>query len=224
MDWSVRHGVSLTVCALLALAGCRGHQFGHVIEDDQKDLVGSHTAGAETFNPLIDEAVAKLLARQESAVGHGRPPEGSWAAKRICFVGIENQSIEEIGDFREQIYEQIDTQILNSSVFQPVSRRFVDAGLKQTRLRPDALFLPENMQMFAAAMAQQGQPFDYLLFAKLTSGTTGKNKDYQRDYLLTLELVNVNTGDFDKESAKVRKGYHATRIGKLRNYNIFSRR
>ena len=70
----------------------------------------------------------------------------------------------------------------------------------------------------------EGQPFDYLLFAKLTSGTTEKNANYQRDYLLTLEMVNVNTGDFDKESATIRKGYHRSRLGKLRNYNPFTRR
>ena len=86
------------------------------------------------------------------------------------------------------------------------------------------MFLPENMQAFTAVMAQQGQPFDYLLFAKLTSGTTDKNGSYQRDYLLSLDLVNVNTGQFDKESAKIRKGYHGSRWGKLWNYNAFTRR
>ena len=44
------------------------------------------------------------------------------------------------------------------------------------------------------------------------------NGDYQRDYLLTLELVNVVNGDFSKESAELRKGYHKSRISKLRNY------
>ena len=105
-----------------------------------------------------------------------------------------------------------------------VLENYVVAGLEQTRLRPDALFLPDNMQTFSAVMAQQGQPFDYLLFAKLTSGTTEKNCDYQRDYLLTLELVDVQSGDFDKESAKIRKGYHVSHVGKLRNFNPFTKK
>lgn len=214
--------IRLVIAASIVLvAGCRGHQFGHIIAPDQQDIVGSHTAGAATFNPLVEATVNKLLARQQVVTdGAGAP---YLVPKRICFVGVENHSAEELGDFREQIYEQIDTLLLNSDTFDSVSRRFVVAGLEQTRLRPDALFLPNNMQVFSAAMAQQGQPFDYLLFAKLTSGTTEKNRDYQRDYLLTLELVDVQSGRFDKESTKIRKGYHVSRIGKLRNYNPFTR-
>jgi hypothetical protein len=29
----------------------------------------------------------------------------------------------------------------------------------------------------------------------------------QRDYVLTLEMVNVQTGDYDKETAMIRKKY-----------------
>jgi hypothetical protein len=47
-----------------------------------------------------------------------------------------------------------------------------------------------------------------LLFAKLTSGTTRANKDYQRDYLLTLELVDIQTGEVEKQNAELSKGYH----------------
>jgi hypothetical protein len=63
-------------------------------------------------------------------------------------------------------------------------------------------------------MEQQGQPFDYLLFAKLTSGTTRENRDYQRDYLLTLELVDVSSGEQDKQMASLSKGYHHSRISR----------
>ena len=54
---------------------------------------------------------------------------------------------------------------------------------------------------------QMGQPFDYLLFASITSGTTCNNDKFQRDYLLTLETVNIQTGEPDKESATIRKAY-----------------
>ena len=70
-----------------------------------------------------------------------------------------------------------------------------------------------------AAMEKQEQSFDYLLFAKITSGTTRSNqKDYQRDYLLTLELINMESGHADKESAELRKGYHKSRLGKFKHY------
>ncbi len=209
---------------VLALGGCRGHQYAQVLSPDQKDMVGSHDAGAETFNPLIDTAVAQLLGRhaggfQPAGYNPDQPlPAGPLA---ICFVGVENKSAEEIGDFKDQIYQQIDTRIVQSGTFRPVSKRFVDAGLQQTRLRPDSLFVPSNMRMFVESLEQMGQPFDYLLYATLTSGTTQSNHSYQRDYLLTMELVNVHNGQYDKESATVRKGYHRSALGAVKNYSPF---
>jgi hypothetical protein len=202
--------------------GCRGRQYGHVLSPEQANMVGSHAAGAETYSALIAESMGKLLGRQQAAICQATHAAGPPAPKRICFVCVENYSAEEVGDFREQIYEEIDGQISASGAFVPVSRRFVDAALRETRLRPDALFVPENRRAFASVLEQQGQPFDYLLYAKLTSGTTQNNQDYQRDYLLTLELIDVQTGGYDKESAKLRKGYHKTRLGKWRLYNPFA--
>jgi hypothetical protein len=203
------------------LVGCRGHQFGHVIENDQPDLVGSHAAGAEVFNPLVEEAVAKLLERQSAVVQEVtyQGAEELPAPKSICFVGVENKSIEELGDFKDQIYQQIDTMLVQSQVFQPVSKRVMDAALRETRLRPDSLLVPENMRAFAAILEQQGQPLHYLLYATITSGTTERNQSQQRDYLLTLEMVNVQTGAYDKQSAEISKGYHKTRAGKFLHYN-----
>ena len=211
----------LTVCSLIS--GCRGHQQAHVLTEDQSDMVGSHAAGAETFGPLIDQAVAQLLGRhgsyfQPAGYQAGQLPP---VATSICFVGVENKSVEELGDFKDQIYQQIDTQIVQAGAFRAISKRFVDAGLRESRLRPDSLFVPSNMAFFAETMEQMGQPFDYLLYATITSGTTENNHSYQRDYVLTLELVNVQTGDYDKQSAKIRKGYHRSHLGKLKNYSPF---
>lgn len=210
---------SVTVTTLLG--GCRGHQYGHVVQDEQPDLTGSHVAGSEVFNPLIEEAVAKLLARQQVVVHEAAyaGPDALPPRKSICFVGVENKSIEELGDFKDQIYQQIDTMLVQSDSFQPISRRLVDSALRETHLRPDSLMIPDNMQLFTAVLQRQGQPINYLLYATLTSGTTVRNQSQQRDYLLTLELINVNTGAYDKQSAKIRKGYHKTRAGKLWHYN-----
>ncbi len=200
--------------------GCRGRHVAEILRPDQTDMVGSHSAGAATFNPLIQEALGKLLGRhghQFRQVSHsGEPP----APLRICFVGIENRSAEELADFRDQIYQQIDTRIIESRAFQPVSRRMVDVVLRKGQLRMDDLYDPQKRRLFAAAMESEGQPFDYLLYATLTSGTTASNKDYQRDYQLTMELVNIHTGQPDKEMALIRKGYHKTKLGKLRHYGL----
>lgn len=205
-------------------SGCKGYQYGHVIKPDAPNLVGSHEAGAEVFDPLVDEAVAKLLARQqivtaETPVG----PDGEPLPKTICFVGIENKSSEDIGDFKDQLYQQIDSRLLEANSFRSISRRMVDAALYETRLRPDSLMIPDNMRLFTAVLERQGAPIDYLLYAVLTSGTTTRNSSTQRDYDLTLELVNVHTGIADKQTAEVRKGYHKSAMGKVWNYNPFKR-
>ncbi len=206
--------------------GCRNKQYARVIKPGEDQMVGSHQAGTETFKPLVDEAVAKLLARHShmpaQPVSYHGPEELPPPAKRICFIGVENKSAEEIGDFKEQLYQSIDSRILESGTFQPISRRFVDAGLRDTRLRPDQLFIPDNMRTFAAYMEQQGQPFDYMLYATITSGTTRENSEFQRDYLLTLELVDVRTGAYDKQSAEISKGYHNNRFTRWSATNPFS--
>ena len=53
---------------------------------------------------------------------------------------VENKSSEEIGDFKEQIYQLIDSRISESrGTFSLINRRAVDAALRQTSLRPDEL-------------------------------------------------------------------------------------
>lgn len=207
--------------AVLLDSGCRGRQVAHVLKEDDQDMVGSHAAGAETWKPLVDTAVSQLLARQVSeirtaAAVSDAPSE--FDKKRICFVGVENKSSEEVGDFKEQIYEHIDTMIGQSDSFEPITRRYIDAGLRECGMRPDDLFLPGKSRAFTAAMERVNQPVDYLLFAKLTSGTTKSNNSTQKDYQLVLELVNLHTGKSEKETASLRKGYHKTGLGKLKNY------
>ena len=213
------------LCASLALAlglgvaatGCRSGQTAQVVQPGEKELVGSHQAGAETFGPLVDAR------SQQSAPRHSRmmPPPGTPGAPpplRICFVGVENQSAEEMGDFKIQIYQQIDSRILQTQVFQPVSQRYVQAGLEQCRLRPNELLIPANMRAFSQALEQQGQPFDFMLYATITSGTTRDNADYQRNYLLTLEMIDTHTGQYDKESAEIDKKYNVSTMAKIKGW------
>ncbi|TWU24038.1 hypothetical protein Pla52o_19610 [Novipirellula galeiformis] len=223
----------LGVGLIAVIAGCASGQYGHILADNDIDMAGSHTAGAATWNPLVDESVAKLLGRcppaiqpvsfdAASAIGLNSEVGSALASgpATVCFIGIENKSAEEMLDFKDQLYERIDSQINSAETFRCISRRMVDAALVETRLRPDALFLPENRSAFAAALGRQGAPVDYLLYATVTSGTTDRNKSTQRDYLLTLEMVNLHTGDFMKESAKIRKGYSKTRAGKWWNFGL----
>ena len=137
---------------------------------------------------------------------------------QICFLGVENKSSEELGDFRETLYEQIDQRILNSGNFQPVSKRYVDAGLQAANLRPEEVLLPQNMRILTDRMEQMQQPFDFVLYAKVTSGTTRSNADYQREYLLTLEMINVHNGQYAKESATIVKKYNVSTWAKMKSW------
>ena len=236
-----KQAICLPMVLVVGLCGCASHQYGHLLSGEDKNLVGSHAAGAATWNPLVDEAVARLLGRCPTAVHpvsfDGDDPlaathaDGSFdeidspylAAGRanVCFIGIENKSAEDLLDFKDQLYERIDSQISSSDSFRMVSRRKVGAALMQARLRPDSLFLPNNRALFASVLGSEGTPVDYLLFATITSGTTDRNRTSQRDYLLTLEIVNIHSGETVKESAKIRKGYSKTRLGKWWNFGFF---
>lgn len=237
-----RSAVTLFVVLVgsIGLMGCAHRRYGHLLADNDIDMVGSHAAGAATWNPLVDQAVAQLLSRcppPVRPVGFESDPsfpaellpgselvpgvELATGPATVCFIALENKSAEELGDFKDQIFERIDGQINQAETFRGISRRMVDAALRETRLRPDALFLPQNRELFAAALGRQGAPVDFLLYGTITSGTTDRNKSTQRDYLLTLEMVNVHSGDFVKESAKIRKGYHNSRAGKWWNYGPF---
>lgn len=229
----------MLAAATSAASGCAGRQYGHLLTSQDVDMVGSHQAGAAVWNPLVDEAVAKLLGRCETGLvrpagftpplAAGELPPGAIPTDgqmhagpaSICFIGLENKSAEEMIDFKEQLYERIDSQVNSATNVRMVSRRMVDAALRETRMRPDSLFMPGNRELFAAALGRQGSPIDFLLYGKITSGTTERNDSSQRDYLLTLEMVNIHTGDVIKESATIRKGYHKSRAGKWWNYGPF---
>ena len=211
--------LTLLVLCGLTLSGCRGRQYAHVLDNDDADMVGSHEAGAETWKPLIDESVAKMLGRACHDVQTvSYTDEAGSPVRKVCFVGIENHSSEPIGDFTEQIYEHIDAIIGQSPQFRMISRRYVEAAMIECRCDPATLVIPAKQRQLQAALEKAEQPFDFLLFAKITSGTTRSNKDYQRDYLLTLELLDIHSGESLKEQAMLRKGYHKSKLSAIRQY------
>lgn len=205
----------------LGAAGCRNTQKGRVMSSTEANKVGSHQAGAEVFRPIVCETTDKLL---DKAYMQPIPPSVAVSSdglpvRRVCFIELENKTNEEIGDFKDQLEELIDTKISESSSFTTVSPRAVKGVLRQTGFRPDDLFMPSNMAKFSAAMQQEGAPFEYLFFAKLTSGTTVDNLDKQKDYMLTLEMVNVNMPDDRlKESAMIRKEYMRSAKSKAKSW------
>jgi hypothetical protein len=184
--------------------------------------VGSNRAGAEVYNPMVRDAAGKLLAKAAmepiQQVSYNTDPQSHAAKRKVCFISLENASMEELGDFKEHIKTAILEEISSSNQFEIVSDRAVTAGLRALSLRPDDLFMQENMRMFTSAMGRGGTPVDYLLFAKITSGTTKDNRDMQRDYKLTLELINTQTFVPVTVSTPMRKEYNNSVKGKVGNW------
>ena len=163
--WKQRLGFAalMGISVVLIVSGCRNRQHAHILKNDEKDMVGSHTAGAETWKPLIDESVARLLAKSCSTVqqaSHTTIDGNGVPVRTVCFLGVENRSSEEIGDFKEQIYEHIDTLVSSTDQFKMISRRYVEAAMGECRCRPETLVLPARQREFQAAMERADQPFD----------------------------------------------------------------
>ena len=186
------------VAALLVIGvGCA--PTGRVMTGDEPTLVGSRTAGADIYNKLIDETLRKLL---EQTKGTGQ------TKKIICFVDVENKGAEEMGENKAAVYEQIDTIIVESGVYANVSRRYVEAALRQTGLRPDEIFLGQGRQQFMLVLGSQGVTPDYLLWGTVTNLSTDGVDLREREYMLTMELVNAHTGLTEaKKTSKMRKEY-----------------
>jgi len=208
---------------VLGSPGCRNTQKGRVMSGNESGKVGSHQAGAEVFRPIVCQTTDKLLAKAYSQpMTASELTSDGLPVRRVCFIELENKTNEEIGDFKEQLEEIIDTKISESTSFTTVSPRAVKGVLRSTGFRPEELFLPSNMAKFSAAMQQEGAPFEYLFFAKLTSGTTVDNLDKQKDYMLTLEMVNVNAPDVRlKESTMISKEYMRSAKSKAKSFFAF---
>jgi len=189
------------------------------MHNNELDMVGSNRAGAEIYNPMVRQATGKLLA--EAARGSIQQVSyntASQAKRRVCFITLENRSMEELGDFKEHIKMSILEEVSSSEQFEIVSDRAVTAGLRALSLRPDDLFITENMRKFTSVMGRDGTPVDYLLFGTITSGTTEGNRDMQRDYKLSLELVDTQTFSPILVSTPMRKEYNNSVKGKIGNW------
>jgi len=208
----------LTLCLI---GGC-ATQRGKVVDVDAPTRVGSHRAGSEIYDPAAEAAVVGLLEQAArnpvSAADVGKTVAQiteERGLRRICFLGVENAGGEEMGDVREDLAEAIRTKIAQSDVFETIDPRMATAGLREAGLRVEDLLLPEKRERFAAALGEEETPFDYILFAKVTTATTVDNKDSQVKYSLTLDLVNVRTGASIRETVSLKKHYNRSVKAKI---------
>lgn len=205
----------LLVPACCSTVGCRSGFVARIAQPTAALLPGRQPAGIEACGPPVREAVAQLLARhvaapvlQASFTGSEPVPP---PVKRICIVTIDEATADERDDVAGRLHELVDQRIAESQVFESLPRRAVDAGLRDGRLRPDDLVVPENRRAFAALLEQQGQPIDYLLFARLAAGADRQPRGSRRPPSLNLELVDIRTGTSDTQPVEIGTGPRSRR-------------
>ncbi|MDO5308970.1 MAG: hypothetical protein Q4G03_05700 [Planctomycetia bacterium] len=214
----------LTLClaAVLLSSGCAS-QRGKLVDTDTPDRVGSHRAGSEVYDPAAEVAVAELL-DQVSRTPIMPEDTGSTVAqimadrgaRRVCFMNVENAGGEEMGDIREDLAETIRTKLAQSAEFDLVDQRLVTAALRDSGLRLDDLLLPEKRARFLSSLGSDESPFDYILFAKVTTATTQDNADSQVKYSLTLDIVNIHTGSSIRQTVGLKKHYNKSLKAKVK--------
>ncbi len=142
-------GASLILGATL-LAGCRGTS-ARIMNPWEESGTGSDKAGGEVYTPIVAATTDKLLARAQELplrqVAYNAPD--GYQRYKICFVGLENLSSEEMGDFKEHINATINQRIVESQQFEVLHDRAVAAGLHKIGCRSDDLFLPANRRLLS---------------------------------------------------------------------------
>ncbi|MBK8979690.1 MAG: hypothetical protein IPM29_27640 [Planctomycetes bacterium] len=199
-----RHPLHAFFLACLTFAACAGPQ-ARIMDDNEDDLVGGDRAGSATYDRLVKGAVQELLEKYTDQVLAGSQPGGL----NVAFAGIENATREELGEWRDELNEIIDTSINDFRGFSTVSQRYVRAALNETGLTTEDLFIPaKRREFFRVLEIQAGNPVKAIVWARLTGGSQQQGQTRQQRYRLTLDMVDSETGKNLKADAEVRKEYN----------------
>jgi hypothetical protein len=193
--------VALAVAAFAA-SGCTGPS-ARVKSDDEGDLVDTGKGGTETYLTLVNKGTNELLAenRRDLRNASERPV--------IAFVGVENKSSEELGEFRASMNSEIETVLVNAQLYSMLSMRAVDAAKREANVRSiEDLTTRRGREAFMSVLNRDGVVAQYLLFGEITSMTSRGNAAKERTYELTLQLIDSSTGAIQSQKkVKLRKEY-----------------
>jgi hypothetical protein len=201
--------LSKAVIAGLALAalglggsGCAGPS-ARMKGEDEGTLVDVRKGGTETYKKLIHDTVVALLEEHRAVL------QGAAEKPLVAFVGVENKSSEELGEFRTAMNNEITTALVNSRYYAIVSMRAVDAAKRESNIRNiDDLTTRASREAFMAVLNRDGAPPQYLLVGSVTTMTSRGNKEKERVYQLTLEMMDSSNGIIQTmKQEEVRKAY-----------------
>ncbi len=192
----------LPILLALLAAACNSPS-GRIMDEGEDDLVDQSGAGIATFDRLIAGAVGEMLDWYTEAVLEGETPTG----KMVAFAGVENKTAEPLAEMREAVKESIATAITDYDGFDVMSERYILAGLRETGLTTEQLFIPSNRNKFLAVLERETNPANALVFATLTRATSRAGRDSQARYTLTLEMVDSETGKQKRFAEDVNKAF-----------------
>ena len=180
----------VTLMAALGIAGCSAPK-ARIRGADEESLVDDSRAGAVVYRNVIDQALKSLSDKYRASTAG----KESFVRIKVAFMGIDNNTSEELGTWRQQINDIVNRAINESGDFTDISfERFIKPALKSAGVRKESLALPAERRKLMAVLEQSGNPVDAFLFASLTQGNSRSGSLQQADYLLTLELMNSLDG------------------------------
>ena len=193
-----------TLCfATLLTASCSAPKarIRHASEDS---LVGDTRAGAVVYRNIVDQALKSLSDKHRQASGE----QEGFSKIKVAFLGIDNNTNEELGTWRQQINDIVNRAVNESGDFLDISfDRFIKPALVQTGVRKEFLAIPAERRKLMEILEQGGNPVDAFLFASLTQGNTRSGELEQSDYVLTLELMNTADGSRMMAHGELSKEY-----------------
>jgi len=198
------NGLSWTAVAALALAaaGCVGPS-ARVKGDEEGTLVDVKRGGTETYKALIRKGVEDLLEEHRILLS------GAAEKPLVAFVGVENRSSEELGEFRAAMNNEVTTSLVNSRYYTMLSMRAVDAAKRESGIRSiDDLATARSREGFMSVLNRDGKPPQYLLAGEVTTMTSRGSYEKERTYQLTLQMWDSSSGVIQTQKlVEVRKAY-----------------
>ncbi len=143
-------------------------------------------ASRQPISRAIREIINQLTLGDDS-----KPPIG------IVLTEIDSNPKEQLADFKEEIQEQVVSELKTFGHLIVASRRVAEATLSSLQLKTKDLLLPKFQAQFFEALEKEDQAPQSILLTKLI-------RDDSTSYLLTFELID-RSGRVYKSSAKVSK-------------------
>jgi hypothetical protein len=201
-DRNMKRFAIVALAASFLAAGCAGPS-ARVKSGDEGDLVDVRRGCTETYKELIRKGVLEILTAHRSKLG------GAAEKPVVAFVGVDNKSSEELGEFRAAMDNEIETALVESDLYSMVSMEAVKAAKSEANIgNISQLTVGRTREAFMAVLNKDGHPPQYILFGQVTTMTSSGNEARERTYQLKLQMMDSSSGIIQSQKmVEMRKEY-----------------